>query len=202
MSSLSPTELQLDALREVANVGCGHAATALSRLVGGRQVRIDVPRALVADPADLPALLGGEEQRVVAASLGMQGGLSGSLLLVLPEEDARRLCALLLNAPGEGALREDERSAFSETANIVASACLTAISHLTGLRLLPTVPTVAQTLAGVVVDDVLVQVEAQAGVVVVLEARFLAVATPPIEGQILMVPDRASLKRLLETLGV
>lgn len=202
MSSLSPTELQLDALREVANVGCGHAATALSRLVGGRQVRIDVPRALVADPADLPALLGGEEQRVVAASLGMQGGLSGSLLLVLPEEDARRLCSLLLNAPGEGALREDERSAFSETANIVASACLTAISHLTGLRLLPTVPTVAQTLAGVVVDDVLAQVEAEAGVVVVLEARFLAVAAPPIEGQILMVPDRASLKRLLETLGV
>ena len=192
--------MQLDALREVANVGCGQAATALSRLVGGHKVQIDVPRALVADPLDLPEELGGEEQRVVAASLGMQGGLTGHLLLVLPEDDARRLCALLLKVPGAGELREDERGAFSEAANIIASACLNAIGQLTGLRLLPTVPKVAQDLAGSVLDEVLAQFESQ--VVVALEARFFTLASPPIEGQLWVVPDRASLRRLLEALGV
>jgi chemotaxis protein CheC len=198
----APTEMQLDALREVANVGCGHAASALSRLVGGRRVNIEVPRALVVSPTDLPAAIGGEEKQVVAASLEMTGGLAGHLLLVLPEDDAHRLCALLLNAPGEGMFREDERSAFSEAANIVASACLNAIGKLTGLRLLPSVPKVSQDIAGAVVDEALAKVNSNAGVVVVLEARFSAIAAPPIEGQLLVVPDRASLKRLLETLGV
>ena len=202
MNATAPTDVQLDALREVANVGCGHAASALSRLVGGRQVRIDVPRALVAKPDDLPAMIGGEDRPVVAASLEMLGQLTGHLLLVVPEDDARRLCSLLLNAPGEGPFREDERSAFSEAANIVASACLNAIGKLTGMTLLPSVPRVAEDVAGVVVDEAVMKADRGAGVVVVLEARFSTNAAPPIEGQLLVMPDRASLKRLLETLGV
>ncbi|MFN7133862.1 MAG: chemotaxis protein CheC, partial [Myxococcales bacterium] len=36
-------ERDLDALREMTNIGCGHAASALSRLVGDRRVSIEVP---------------------------------------------------------------------------------------------------------------------------------------------------------------
>ncbi len=38
------TELQLDALRELANIGAGTAATALSQMLG-QEVALDVPRA-------------------------------------------------------------------------------------------------------------------------------------------------------------
>lgn len=196
----SPTEMQLDALREVANVGCGHAANALSQLVGGQQVQIDVPRALMVDAEQLPALIGGE-QSVIAASLDLLGDLSGRLLLVLPQTDAEELMALLLRQGGANQ-REQQRSALAEAANIIASACLNAIGELTGLRLMPSVPSLAEHPARVVAGDAVKQLGEGAAAVVVLEARFSTVADHTIRGQLLLVPARSSLKRLLERLGV
>jgi chemotaxis protein CheC len=45
------SEAQLDALRELANIGSGTAATALSQMIG-REVRLSVPRALTLPLAD------------------------------------------------------------------------------------------------------------------------------------------------------
>jgi len=197
-----PSELQLDALREVANVGCGNAASALSRLVGGRRVSIEVPRALVVDVDDLSALVGGHERQVVAATLEIKGEMAGRVMVVLESGDAHRLCELLLNAPTEHKLREAERSAFSEAANIVASACLTAIGQLTGLALVPSVPTVDEDDGASVVEELLHRSDPSVGVAVVLETRFTASAALPFEGQLLVVPHPASLKQLLSRLGV
>jgi chemotaxis protein CheC len=197
-----PTELQLDALREVANVGCGHAASALSQLVGGRKVQIDVPRVMVTEVDQMSALVGGQDARVVAAVLGMEGELQGQLLLILPENDAHLLASLLLNQPSRGALTDVERSAIGEAANIVASACLNAMSALTGLRLLPSTPTLSQESASEVMDEAMEHTATQAGLLVVLEARFFTASNPLIGGQLLVLPERASLKKLLERLGV
>lgn len=198
-----PTDLQLDALREVANIGCGQAASALSRLVGGQRVDIGVPRAFLTDGDDLLDVVGGADAQVVAASVGVEGDLSGRLLLVLSEVDAQRLVGLLLNAPGDNGLRDDHRSAFTETANILASACLTAIGKLANMKLMPSVPALVEDLASSVVDQVLSQIErSNQGKVVVLEARFTTAASEPIEGHMLVITDVPSLKRLLERLGV
>jgi len=197
-----PSALQLDALREVANIGCGNAASALSRLVGGRRVNIEVPRAHVVDVDDLSALVGGHQRQVVAATLEIYGQLAGRVMVVLEHGDAHRLCELLLNAPTQPRLREAERSAFSEAANIVASACLSAIGQLTGLSLVPSVPQVEEDDAASVVEELLHRSDPSVGVAVVLETRFAATAALPFEGQLLVVPHPASLKTLLQRLGV
>ena len=62
-----PSDIQLDALREVANIGCGHAISALAKMVGGRTVNLSVPRALLADATGVAELLGGTEASVVVA---------------------------------------------------------------------------------------------------------------------------------------
>ena len=54
------SELELDALREIANIGCGHAASALSRMVGGKGVCVDVPRVLAARKEEILALVGAD----------------------------------------------------------------------------------------------------------------------------------------------
>ncbi|WP_375768255.1 chemotaxis protein CheC [Archangium gephyra] len=197
--SPSPSDIQLDALREVANIGCGHAVNALARLVGGRTVNLSVPRAVLAAPAEVAELLGGAEAPVVAAKLGMEGQLRGVLLLVLPREDSASLEALLLRR--QDAPAEERESALSEAANIVASACLSAIGTLTGWRLLPTVPELVRGTAGLVVSRAVA--EAQGGDrMVVLETRFSAVGAPSVSGQVLLVLERESSKALLARLGV
>jgi chemotaxis protein CheC len=197
--SPSPSDIQLDALREVANIGCGHAVNALARLVGGRTVNLSVPRAVLAAAADVAEMLGGAEAPVVAAKLGMEGQLRGVLLLVMPREDSAALEALLLRR--QDAPAEERESALSEAANIVASACLSAIGTLTGWRLLPSVPELVRGAAGLVVSRAVT--EAQGGDrVVVLETRFSAVGAPSVSGQVLLVLERESSKALLARLGV
>jgi len=199
VSQLQPSTAQLDALREVANIGCGHAANALSRLMGGRTVDLSIPRVLMTGPSDAVGLLGGDAP-VVAAWLGIQGGLRGTLLLVLSREDCATLESLLLE--GQPVIQAERDSVVAETANIVASACLSALGRLTGWRLVPTVPTVLRGGAEGVVSDAVRQVEGDASRVVVLEARFRAAAAPPVGGQLLLVLERESIRDLLARLGV
>jgi chemotaxis protein CheC len=197
--SPSPSDIQLDALREVANIGCGHAVNALARLVGGRTVNLSVPRAVLAAASDVAQLLGGGESPVVAAKLGMEGQLRGVLLLVLPREDSAALEALLLRR--QDAPAEERESALSEAANIVASACLSAIGTLTGWKLLPTVPELVRGAAGQVVSRAVAEAQGDDRVVV-LETRFSAVGAPAVSGQVLLVLERESSKALLARLGV
>lgn len=196
----APSELQLDALREVANVGCGQAANALSRLVGGRAVRIDVPRVLTIESGALPDTDAGDA-RVVAVGFDIQGTISGRMLLVWPEDDAAGL-ATLLGARGTGTLLEEPaRSALSEVGNIVASACLSAIGTLARIRLIPSIPELSCDTASAILQRT-VQ-EANAGdTSVVLEARFHMAPVPPLTGELFLVPARASLPTLFEALGL
>jgi chemotaxis protein CheC len=197
--SPQPSDIQLDALREVANIGCGHAVNALARLVGGRTVNLSVPRAMLAETSEVAELLGGGKASVVAAKLGMEGQLRGVLLLVLPAEDSESLEALLLRR--RDAPLEERESALSETANIVASACLSAIGTLTGWRLLPTVPTLVRGTADAVVAGAMTEPEGNSRVVV-METRFSAVGAPAVSGQVLLLLERESSRALLARLGV
>ncbi|WP_434384256.1 chemotaxis protein CheC [Melittangium boletus] len=194
-----PSDIQLDALREVANIGCGHAISALAKMVGGRTVNLSVPRALLADATGVAELLGGAETSVVVASLGILGPLRGLLLLVLPTPDSAALEALLLRRTDAPA--EERESALAETANIVASACLSAIGMLTGWRLLPTVPTLQRGDAGPLIADAVFETQGD-GRVVALETRFDSVGTPAVSGQVLLLLDAKSTSVLLAHLGV
>jgi chemotaxis protein CheC len=196
-----PNELQLDALREVANVGCGHAATALSRLVGGRRVHIELPRAWLRPVDDLAGLLGGAEARVVVASFRMEGELTGRLFLSLTELNARRLCETLLARSHLPPLDETQRSALSEAANIVASACLSAMGGLVGVRLVPSVPTLWDGTADAVAQQATAGMERE-GPVLMLEASFVAHLGSVLSGQLLVLPDAPSVRELLRRLGV
>ncbi len=201
MNGETPSELQLDALREVANIGCGNAANALAQLVGGRAVTIDVPTVHSAPTTELASLLGGEAP-VVAAALEVEGQLSGRLLLVWGESDARLLTTLLLRGhPTEGPLLEEpRRSALAEVANILGSACLSAIARMTRQRIMPSTPKMILQPAHEVADQLDTEVFARAAVV--LQARFITEHVPPLTGQMLLVPDRQSLPRLLKALGL
>ena len=55
MSELLPlTDRERDALRETANIGAGHAATALSQMTG-RKIMITVPTVTIASLEDVPS---------------------------------------------------------------------------------------------------------------------------------------------------
>ncbi len=193
-----PSDVQMDALREVANIGCGHAANALARLLGNRKVDLSLPRVLVVTAAEAAEAFG-DSGLVVAAKLGLAGELRGRMLFMMPRQEGSALEWLLLRGQGSAVERE---SAVSEAANIVASACLSALGKMTGWKLLPSVPVLQRGPAREIVAGVVAETEGEASREVVLETRFESTGTPTVAGQMLLVLERESARRLLERLGV
>jgi chemotaxis protein CheC len=64
--------IQMDALREVANIGAGHAATALSQMVG-QTIMISVPTINVSRLEDIPPQVAARDEPVAAVLMHMLG---------------------------------------------------------------------------------------------------------------------------------
>jgi chemotaxis protein CheC len=164
---------ELDALKELANIGSGHAATALSRLLGGKRVAIDPPRAELGLSKSL--FVHAPPQGVVA-SLELQGMPVGALLFTLSVEDARELSAQLLGrGTSEEALSPEAHDALQETANIVASAYLSALAAMTGTQLIPSVPSLTHGGVEAAANDMALRLGGPPAVV--LNVRFAAGTT-------------------------
>ncbi|HXY20535.1 MAG TPA: chemotaxis protein CheC [Gemmatimonadales bacterium] len=192
--------LQLDALREVENIGAGHAATALSQMTN-RRIMITVPQITVTRLEDVAGVLGEPPQVVAAILLHMMGDLTGRTLLVFPEAAARRLCDLLLRrASGTttefGAL---EQSSLKEAGNILCGAFMSALSSFMGMMLLPSVPSLLVDLSSAVITSAYLDFGSERDYVLCLETQFQFEAeADALRGHFLLVPDLASLRAILQ----
>lgn len=192
------TARQEDALREVAHLGSAQAASMLARLVGDVGVLVDVPQVLSANRWQLGWLLGGRDVTVLAATFGIEGDVTGQLWWVLKSDDAERLGRRLLQRPGvTGPLASATGGALAEAANIVASACLSAIGTMTHAVLLPSTPELFEVPVAALVGE-----PSDTGFRTVLAARFVSTNAPSFGGWLLVLLDEARRDVMLERLGV
>ena len=194
--------LQLDALREVANMGAGHAATALSQMTGCT-IMISVPTIQVARLEDLPPVLGPAEQPVAGVLMDMLGDLTGRTVLVFPKQTVMRMAELMLRRPvgSSVALGELERSAIKEAGNILSGAYMNALSDFMGMVLLPSPPTLAVDLSGAVLTRDFLRLDEHAEHVFVVETEFSMVDVGErLRGFFLLLPDPASLQAILRAI--
>ena len=194
-------ELQLDALREVASIGAGHAATALSQMTGAR-IMISVPQLQIARLEEVPSLIGSPEQPVATVLMHMLGDVTGRTLLVLPEPAARRLAERLLRRTQGSVVDfgELEQSALKETGNILCAAYLNALSDFMGLMLLLSVPTLVVDQCGAVLTSAYIEFAQAQDYVFSIETQFTLDEGDPVAGHFLLLPDLPSLQAILEAM--
>lgn len=188
---LSPE--RMDALKEVANIGAGHAATALSLMTGAR-IMIDVPTVSVAPLDELIPGIADADAEIISVVMDMHGSLKGHTLLALPLVTGRRLADLMLRRerrPG-GALDLLEESALKEAGNILGGAYMTALSEFLGMTLLPSPPRLAVGTTSIVMETHKQQAaEAAAACCVETEFTFEEIGER-FRGFFLLLPDAAS----------
>jgi len=131
---------RLDALREVANIGAGHAATALSTLTATR-IMISVPMVNIVPPGDFVPEIAPDVE-IVAVQMTMSGDIGGQTVFLLATAAGLRLAERMLRrkrgtSQGLGKL---EQSALKEAGNILAGAYLTALSEFLKMRLMLSPP--------------------------------------------------------------
>jgi chemotaxis protein CheC len=185
----------------VANLGAGHAATALSQMTGAR-IMISVPEIQAARLDELPPELGPAEQPVAGVLMDMLGDLTGRTLLVFPKHTVMRMAELMLRRPhgSSVALGELERSAIKEAGNILSGAYMNALSDFMGMVLLPSPPTLAVDASSAVLSREFLRLPRETERVFVVETEFLMQEIGErLRGFFLLLPDPASLQAILRT---
>lgn len=194
---MSPySDLQLDALRELANVGSGTASTALSSMVG-RSIDISVPAARVLPFAEAVEVTGPPEQEVTGIVLGIVGEMPATVLLLVPPADAGRLVGLLGVEPDDPMAE----SALGEIGNVVGTSYINALAAMTGMELEPTPPATATDMLAAIVQTVLAG-HAAGGDVALLMDSALQVEGEDCSVLFVLVPDQGGVELLLARLGL
>lgn len=193
---------QLDALREVANIGAGHAATALSKMVGST-IMISVPRITVAQLENIPPIVSASNEPVAAVVLNMLGDLNGRTLLVFPETVAVRISELMLRRPvhSSTALGDIEQSALKEAGNILSGAYMNALSDFMGMVLLPSPPSLTVDRSTIVLTKAYLKFGSEKDYVFCVESEFyLKGVDEGLRGFFILLPDTASLNAILRAI--
>lgn len=139
MNGLS--DLHLDALAEVFNIGAGRAALSLSEIVGD-EVRISVPSVRLLDTTNLNSttlsLNGG---RFGAVTQHFRGPFNSEALLLFTEDQALKIVSDMMGSQmSSEELAEFEHEAMCELGNIILNACLSAIADIFSFTLESSLP--------------------------------------------------------------
>jgi chemotaxis protein CheC len=196
MSPTPFTTFQLDALRELANIGSGTAGTALSQMLG-RSVDISVPNAFVLPLAEAVDAVGAAEEDVTGVVIPLQGELDAVVLLVFPVADAATLCGLL----GVEAGTDVGLSALSEIGNILGASYVGAISAMTGLELDLTPPQTVTDMLAAIVSTVLASRAAGTDTAMILDTG-LTVEGEACSLSFLLLPAAGEVQEVLRRMGV
>jgi chemotaxis protein CheC len=196
MASARYSDLQLDALRELANVGSGTAGTALSSLLG-RPVDISVPNAAALDLADAVDAAGAAENVVWAVVVSVGGDLEATALLVVSERDAEAIGGLL----GVELDTEEGRSALEEIGNILVASYVGALGSMTGFVLDLRPPASARDMLGAVVATVIAARSDGRDVAIMLDSE-LRIEREAIALSFMLLPTPEGVDELLERIGL
>jgi len=143
--SFSLSELELDALTELVNIGVSRAAASLGAMVG-EQVLLSVPSVVIVSRSKAADLLGGTRQDLlVAVRQAFHGDVSGRALLIFPEKNSLELVRAVA---GERLSLEDilelEHEALAEIGNIILNACIATVANLLERSLTMSLPEIVR----------------------------------------------------------
>lgn len=196
--------LQIDGLREVANIGAGHAATALSQMTG-RRILVDVPQVRIVPVEEVAGLAGREDDVVAAVLMLVLGDITGRSIHVFPPVTASRLAGILLRRdpiPFPEGFGELEQSALQEAGNILAGAYLNALADFLGMMVLTSVPGLSIDLAGAVLTSgYLGAGTEESDFVFAIDTVFrMDEEAEVLRGHLFLLPDAASLQAILRAI--
>lgn len=198
------TDMQMDALREIGNIGAGHAADALSKMVK-RKVMLKVPGVNIVKFEKAPKAFSGEEEEVVdGVYFKLTGELLASSLVVFPCKSASLLFDTMFTkeiSPTKTITEEIKKSALMELGNVMAGSYITALGSMTRLEVQQSIPYFASGEIGAIFNSMLAEVGLTSEMALVLEIEFI-VASERFRLWFYVLPDITSSTKILDALGV
>lgn len=190
---------RLDFLKELGNIGAGHATTALSQMLKGKRFQLVVPDARMLPFDEAAEFMGGLEQVVVGIFIIISGDVKGYMAFILPLDSALILVSHL-TGDDSGELDDMALSALEELGNIMITSYLNALAKMTNLVMTPSVPGLAVDMVGAVWESVLAGAQI-VNEVTVISTDFFADGEA-IKGNIIFLPDEDDFNKVAHILGL
>jgi len=192
----------LDLLKEIGNIGAGNAASSLSEMIG-QPVDISVPRCEMIPFSQMTEIIGDPEHVILGILVQMEGDMEGYLLMAQELEDAITTVKLFMgeDISIDGGINIEDFESMKEVCNILAGSYLSAISEMTGLKIMLSVPEMTADMA-MAIMNVPVLVYGEIGdSVLMLDTQFGG-AADSIHGHFFLVPTIKALEDLKKALGM
>ncbi|MCM8710947.1 chemotaxis protein CheC [Clostridium sp. SYSU_GA19001] len=198
MENMEFNPVQLDALKEVGNIGAGNAATALSQIIN-KKIDMTVPAVNIVPFDTVFSRIGGEEI-VVGVIVRVLGDTPGNILFIFEKEVALDFIEILLGQREEE-ISEMGNSVLCEIGNIISGSFMNAIARFTNLLIVPSVPAVSCDMLGAILSTTFIESGQFDEFVLDIETTFLESGSN-ISGHFYYIPMPGSLDKILGALGV
>lgn len=193
----SLSEMELDVLNELGNIGAGHAATSLSVLFD-REVEISVPRIRVVKIKNIHGeLISDIVAGVIIALDSLEEDKSGYLYIMLPENSSKQIAANFFGS--EMADDEIYASTIMEIGNILASSFCDALAEFMDIILLPSPPSFAVDTPTAIVDSVVSQMAKRGEHIIIFGTSLRTDAN--MEIYLTLLPEHGLLETIMNTVG-
>ncbi|MFL0246802.1 chemotaxis protein CheC [Candidatus Clostridium stratigraminis] len=190
--------VQLDALKEVGNIGAGNAATALSQLIN-KKVDMTVPSINIVPFESIFSKIKGEEE-VIGIIVRVLGDTPGNILFVFEKDVALNIINTLTGIEEEE-ISDMGNSVLCEIGNIISSSFMNAIARFTNLLIMPSVPAVSNDMLGAILSTTYIESGQYEDFVLDIETMFLESGSR-ISGSFFYIPMPGSLDKILNALGI
>ncbi|MFA4877873.1 MAG: chemotaxis protein CheC [Methanoregula sp.] len=189
------TAIQMDAMRELSNIGAAHSATTLSQMLD-TQIGMSVPEINIVDISRVGDFLTDELTTLVIFEL--QGDIphGGFLVLHFPRDSALRTANIIQGSEQtEHPFNEMDQSAILEVGNIMVSSFLSATSDLLGFMMLPSPPILVFDMAHAAITSLIAQMTVEVDDVILFRVRLTS-DEHNISGNILIFLEVSTLEKV------
>lgn len=195
------SEMQMDVLREIGNIGSGNAATALSSMLQ-KPINISIPQVNMVKYNVLVEKLGGPETLIVGILLDVTGELEGTIMFLMKKEFTAQIISTLLckDEVEFEALGEMDLSVIQEIGNILSASYVNSIAGMTGLNINLSVPSLCIDMAGSIVSFPAIKYGEVGDDVLMIEGSFDD--NSMLETKIMLILENNSLDIMMNRLGV
>jgi chemotaxis protein CheC len=190
------TDMQLDALRELANIGSGNAGTALGAMLG-KSVDINVPTAAALPLDEAVAIAGAPDELRFGVVVPMVGDFEAIVVLLFPEDDAKKLTRIYGIEPST----PDGYSMLGEVGNILGTNYINALAQMVGMEMEPQPPQVVEDMLASILSTVLIGRGDDVDEALILDSNLL-VEEEECTLSFLLLPNHGGIKELLGRLGL
>ena len=196
--------MQYDVLKELGNIGAGNATTALSKLINAK-IDMRVPKVNLLGFSELAKAMGREEEIMVGILLLLEGDVDGMMMFLLDFPSARALVNSLMGKAEEDAnddinFDEMEFSALREIGNIITGSYLSALSDMTRLTIVSSVPSLQIDMAEAILSIPAIEFSKIGDKVLLIQTQFDD--DSQISGYFVLVPELDSYDKILSSLGL